>query len=453
MIQFTTSLDRVKSIQKDVSDTCNSLVFSIDCVPSICPAQNRQCPKSGVVTSVPTPRQPKTIFDYQPWFYFDSATFYPDQMTQPTYGLKIKKDIKEELKQVMSEAVQVASAQYGRQLKLKSLLSGWMRHNPFVGNEYIVDMLLLDGTKKTVTKRVSLVQPLASNYITVKESAKSSQELINMVVPITKVSDRFRRFMTMYETLVLKGNERVKLVLSVYGEEDVKFVSDVVKSYRVKYPSALITVLEGKGAFSRSKALHFALTHLRPSELAFICDIDMEVTHPFLNHCRRNTIQGSRVYYPEFFKWYNLNYVYWNKPRPHKMHTLRREHGHWAYYSFGMLCIYKSDYDRVGGMDTNIEGWGDEDVHFFNKVVRKHLNVMRSPDPGLSHHWHEKMCSQKLSRRQHKHCLSSQQENLADRKELARYIYELGVEIKERTGGSETIATIEEESEQDYNFK
>ncbi len=334
---------------------------------------------------------------------------------------------------MLGKAVQSASERFGHHLKFKRLLNGWVRHNPFRGSEYIVDCLFTDGYLRTIPKRVSLVRPLAANYITLKDSA-DTKNTVNFLVPLSNVNERFTEFMSMYETIALKSEEAVRLILSVYGSKDVSFVEGVLDEYRVKYPTAAFTVVPGQGDFSRGKALHLAMTQLHSDELAFLCDVDMSVSEQFINRCRRNTLQGKRVYYPEFFKLYNLDYVYRSGKYPNRV-TMKRKHGHWAYYSFGMLCIYKSDYTSVGGMNTNIVGWGEEDVKFFEKVVRKKLEVLRSPDTGLSHRWHEKSCPNSLSKTQFIHCLSSRGENLADRIELASYIYEKGVQLQYKEQG------------------
>ena len=117
--------------------------------------------------------------------------------------------------------------------------------------------------------------------------------------------------------------------------------------------------------------------------------------------------------------------------------------------------MYKSDYTLVGGMDTAVQGWGDEDVQFFQKVIRRRLDVLRAPDPALSHRWHEKQCPKSLTSSQYKHCLSSQRENLADRKELAAYIYKMGVALKgSLAAGNADLSSnaTAEESEGDDNY-
>ena len=369
----------------------------------------------------------------------------------PSYSFKMKKNLKLEVKGAVSVAVHKASEHHGKALKFKKLVNGWMRHNPFLGNEYILDCLFVDSGSKFMSKRVSFVRPLAMNYITQKDNTDVGS-YINVVIPLTKVGQRFRDFMEMYEHLVLIKGERVRLILSVYGQDDIALVYKIAAEYRKKYPSAAIGIIEGKGTFSRGKALHRGVAHLGPAELVFMCDVDMRVELPFLERCRKNTIRGRRVYYPEFFKLYNMDYVYHTQNRPDVL-ALKRSHGHWAYYSFGMVCMYKSDYDSVGGMDTNIQGWGDEDIMFYNKIVRKRLDVLRAPDTALSHRWHEKHCPNTLPKNQFKHCLSSQQENMADRKELARYIQIVGAELKgslaNQAADLSSNATVEEDY---YNY-
>lgn len=450
-LQFTTLLHQLQVLKQQIVDVCVAVngtpsALGMDCSTSLCPS-GKSCPSAGSITSLATPYQPTSVYDYQSWMYFDSKSIYLDTEVFPSFSLKMKKNIKQELKRAVSVAVHKASERHGKKLKFKKLVNGWVRHNPFLGSEYILDCLVVDSGSKFMSKRVSFVRPLAMNYITQKDSTDVTTR-INMVVPLTKVGQRFREFMEMYRHSVLTKGEKVKLILSVYGQEDIALVSKTVAEYRRKYPSADISIIEGKGTFSRGRALHGGVARLGPAELVFICDVDMRVEVPFFERCRKNTIRGHRVYYPEFFKLYNMDYVYHKQDRPSVL-ALQRSHGHWAYYSFGMLCMYKSDYDTVGGMDTNIQGWGDEDIVFYNKIVKKRLDVLRAPDKALSHRWHEKHCPSTLPKNQLKHCLSSQQENMADRKELAHYIQLVGAELKGSLAGPvadlSSNATVEEE--------
>ena len=440
-IEFKQSIEKGKIAQEDLKLVCTTIashekseISDKDCEVSLCSCKNNhtvqaRCPS---ITEVSSGYQPTNIYDIQAWQYFDDRVIYSDLTVQPSYWLRSQKNTKCELQEMLGNLVQAASEKYGQTLRLKKIVNGWVRHNPSRGSEYIVDGLFIDGFQRTVTKRINFVRPLATNYITQKDSG-DGQATVTFVVPITKVNERFREFITMYyENLGLVSKENVKLILAVYGKDDIAFVNKILEPLRDKYPEASVTVVEGKGEFSRSRALHLGMSKLHPEELAFLCDVDITVSHSFLEKCRKNTVRGKRVYYPEVFKLYNLDYVYHEKKRPSKI-SLKRTHGHWAYYAYGVLCIYKSDYDAVGGLNTTIVGWGDEDINFFEKVLRKRLDVLRAPDTSLSHRWHEKNCPKTLSVKQLQHCFSSRGEILADRIELANYIFKKGVQLNHST--------------------
>ena len=44
------------------------------------------------------------------------------------------------------------------------------------------------------------------------------------------------------------------------------------------------------------------------------------------------------------------------------------ETGYFRADGFGMLSIYKSDLDSIGGFNLAIAGWGMEDIDLFTKV-------------------------------------------------------------------------------------
>ena len=429
--EFNVEMQTLQYLESLLNELCRE--NSPSCMVSICPCEDgltdlKKCPNVGVVNSPPKSYASLSKNDVVPWEYFDTNSIYNDQMTSPMFYLNIHKDKRQELQIILGKVTQAGGEQLGRSLKFRKVINGYVRHNPMRGNEYIVDADFVDFRGKPVQTRVHLVRPLANNYVTISDTLKVDIP-VNMLVPITNVNNRFKQFMTTYENIALKGTRKVNLIVSVYGKEDVMFVNEVLETYRKKYPEAVLKAIEGEGAFSRGKALHLAINDLHPEDLAFLCDVDMDIGPGFLDRCARNTIRGRRVYYPEFFKLYNMDYVYRTKPKP-KTISIKRTHGHWAYYSFGMLCIYKSDYDSVGGMNTHIVGWGEEDVSLFERVLKRRLEVLRVPDVGLTHRWHEKNCPSSLTEKQHKHCLSSRGENLADRIELASYIYEHGWQIR-----------------------
>ena len=398
----------------------------VDLGPHNVKDDNLDINSQGQSLSTPASKfHPYNRFQVQAWKYFDAINIFEDESVKPRRSLKTFKHHSMELQKALQEAVKAASRQHHAKLRFKKIINGYVRHNPLLGNEYIFDARFVEARnpRKKIERRIHLLRPLASSYI-VQPSKTNITETVHFVVPITKVTERFDTFMQMFEKLSFALGERTHLVLAIFGDEDVRQISRNVSRYLQKYPKAEISVIQGYGEFSRAKALDLGMAKLNDHDLAFLCDVDMDIKNEFLTKCRRNTIQGKSVYYPEVFKLYNRKYVYRNGWKPRK-YSINREQGHWGYYAYGMLCIYKSDYKAVGGLDTGMMGWGGEDVDLYERVLRSNLDVLRAPDTSLVHKWHSKSCQMETTPKRYEHCLTSKAEVLADRRELGKYIYQL----------------------------
>lgn len=334
-------------------------------------------------------------------------------------------DLRLEMEMVSQEGLHLYNKRHNTSWRYVRLLYAHHRSLGNGGKEYLVDVEVAhesDGSGKHL-ERLHLFRPYAPQPIEVEDVGEEAiNTTINFIVPLSNVKSRFMEFMKMYEELCLKVNERCKLNLVVYGDKDRADIESHLGMYLRNYSSAQFKIVPGSGKFSRGRALHTGIQSLRPSDLAFTCDVDMTISRSFLNRCRRNAIQGRRVYYPQVFKYYDMDYVYRFRTKP-KAYDITREHGHWCSYGYGMQCIYKSDYDNLNGYESSIEGWGGEDILLVSETIENGYEIFRAPDPGLSHRYHPKVCSEKLSKDQYTQCLSSRNEDIADRRRLADNIY------------------------------
>ena len=358
------------------------------------------------------------------WLYFDSTSIYEDENISPQKPLLTYSYYKMELDNVLLEAVRLANIDYPSPLIFHKLLNGYIKHDGVKGNIYIVDIQLKEQNNPFVTlqRRFSFRRPLSLNF-EILPSKNVVTEVINFIVPVANVNERLSDFLKMYEELTLARGDNTRLILVTYSDTDVKFCKKELTYYTDRYPNAQFTIVKGKGEFARARALHEGTQILDSNDLMFFCDVDMNIDEKFLEKCRLNAVQGQQVYYPEVFKLYNMKYAYKSEVKPIYV-SISRRNGHWGYYAYGMLCTYKSDYTAVGGLDISMIGWGGEDVVFFERFLKHKYQVIRAPDPSLTHKWHPKYCNQKDSEKQ-KMCQYSRSEILADRRELARYIYEL----------------------------
>ena len=366
--------------------------------------------------------EPTTLYDVARWEIVTDNKIYNSEKSIPVSGLP--RQVKLEVEFVLNRTL--AALREGGSRYLVKIHNVYLRYSGLLGREYILD---LDLTSETATqlleKRVTVLLPHLENLFQIESrDYLPPKKTIEFVVPLSGVNSRLRDFLEMYEDLCLRTEEACSLNLVVYGEKDFKLIKKQVRVLQQKYPMARLTQILGEGRFSRGRALELGVAKLSADALVFICDVDMMIERSFLMRCRRNPLRGTRAYYPEFFKYYNMDYVYRFSKMPWGR-SISRQHGHWAMYSYGMLCIYVSDYVRTGGFNPYIEGWGGEDVDLANRVLKKGLDILRAPDPALSHRYHDKVCSTNLTPRQFASCISSRNEDLADRTQLAEYVFYL----------------------------
>jgi hypothetical protein len=348
---------------------------------------------------------------------------------------RLSRALKQELDYIVNRTMAVLGG--AEAVALIRLNNVYLRSLGITGKEYILDMELVgreggrvDKERGVMKKRASIFIPHLNNLVQIEIKDNPPVECtVEFVIPLSGVNDRLYVFLNMYEELCLKMQDQCNLNLVVYGDRDCKVIGKRLDHLRGMYPNVGLRLITGHGKFSRGRALELGMATLSPNDLVFVCDVDMALSSDFLQRCRRNTVQGQSAYYPQFFKYYNMQYVYHFSRMPWGK-SISRHHGHWATYSYGMLCIYKSDYDTTGGYNFKIEGWGGEDVDFALRVLRSDVEIMRAPDPALSHRYHDKVCSTDLTPRQFAQCISSRSEDLADRTRLAEHIFYLEEKCK-----------------------
>lgn len=323
----------------------------------------------------------------------------------PQYGRNLAKDLK--IVQALASSlvgvpVPKTVDEYPTYLAHSSpVVLNYIHHrlDRFRGLQYVANFKLRESRdNKTFNMLVEKSMDDPRCQVWFKESA--TDETVYILLPYKGREERLSAFVENFRALREESGENVVLIVSCLktSKYDIEFVNslkDKLSSTGHESVAKLIWLHENEGdvanGFSRGVALREAAKMAKgDNAVIFQCDVDMILLPTFFDRCRQNTILGSQVYYPVFYSLY---------PYANFAPQIRQRNGFWRATSFGMTCMRKSDFQRVGAFndaETRFHGWGSEDVYQFERVRNTtELVAFRAVEPGLMHKWHTKQCDPK----------------------------------------------------------
>lgn len=443
-VEYNASMARVKSLARAIKETrpfipshLRSAFNPTESPPITTPTQETTPPPLSTSSLPPLSRTkdsgvqirprhvPKNKFEINSWEYFNQTRLMSIFHESPARG--IIGGTREEARFGLTKAIYIINQ--GRAQKERyvfdKLENGYHRVDPMRGSEFILDFVFRKTSNHNVRikKRVGILRPFHETVVPV--DTPEVLPTVNFVTVLSGLNDRLETFLANYEKNVLLPGEDASLTIVLFSGPDAQKVRSMIQTYTSRYKAAKINIVDTQGEFSRGVGLHKGVEKFKNEDLVFIVDIDLDISTSFLQRCRLNTISGKQVYFPIFFKLYNPEFVS-QYHRGNSSMRIARHSGHWAHYSYGMVCIFVSDYHKAGGFDNSMRGWGEEDVDFMNRALGKGFEIFRAPDPGLIHNWHRKVCDKVTVSNPvaYDHCLMSKGENLADRIELAQYVFD-----------------------------
>lgn len=293
------------------------------------------------------------------------------------------------------------------------------------------------------------------------------KDRIVFIIPLAGRSETFMRFLRNFEQVALKQDQRTDLLVSMYIDpSDSPLIRGLLDHLRLHYPQNRINYLQLHGNFSRGVALDRAIKSpfCKQDDILFFIDVDMIFTQRTLDRIRANVIRNRQVYLPIVFSEYDthpeaLGRTYQDSgSKPITTEHLHRysddsrnfsssypvtnRNGYFRQFGYGLAGIYKSDILRpdLGGFNTDITGWGLEDVKFLESIIaanlkgsqrlldvadgkvdpfqdphrqqQQELSVFRAPDPSLVHIFHPINCDRNLEEAQYKMCLGTKANTL-----------------------------------------
>ncbi|XP_072530328.1 beta-1,4-N-acetylgalactosaminyltransferase 3-like [Salminus brasiliensis] len=297
-------------------------------------------------------------------------------------------DEKEVMPVVEAFMNQLQTEQNSSDLVLKRVLNVERRVDSEVGTRYLLELELEDGqaqnmllsryffVEKTTSKQGSPVSVHMPALCSPRDFSWNPTVKVNVILTVKNQGKWIIQFIRQMENIYkTTGDKNFNIIIVDYSSDDLD-IETALKT--AKLPSYQYKRLEG--VFRKTGALQTAIDLSKDEDsILFLCDLHLNFPTSIIHTVRKHTVQGKMVFAPVVM-------------RLDCGSSAHAPTGFWEIDGYGMIGIYKSDMNRIGGMNTEDfkDKWGGEDWELLDRIVVNKLEVERLNLRNFLHYFHSK---------------------------------------------------------------